>query len=345
VTNNTFACHLAVEQLSVTRPRCVLGLAPFLTLLLTLLFPVQAIADEEINGKVARIAVISDINGRYGSTEYHPRLDAAINRIIELRPSVVISTGDMVAGQRPTPKLTPQELVAMWRSFHLRVRVPLEQAGIPLIMTPGNHDASAYPGYEHERQAYANYHQDHPSSLTPQPGGQFPYYFAIEHQHVLLVSVDATRTGPLSPPQHEWLETQLQQPGAKILFGHLPLQPVARGRERDIVDDPDLEVLLGKYSVAAYLSGHHHAWFPGHRRGVNMLSIGNLGGNQRALIGTDQKTGFSFTLLDIDASGSMKVRAFAAPDFTEPVDILSLPESIGKGDRQLMRRDLVNDKK
>ena len=50
--------------------------------------------------KPLRVAVISDINGRYGATAYHPRVAVAMQRIIALEPDLVISTGDMVAGQR-----------------------------------------------------------------------------------------------------------------------------------------------------------------------------------------------------------------------------------------------------
>ena len=47
-----------------------------------------------------RVAVISDLNGSYGSTAYAKEVARAVERIIDLRPDLVISTGDMVAGQR-----------------------------------------------------------------------------------------------------------------------------------------------------------------------------------------------------------------------------------------------------
>jgi len=45
-----------------------------------------------------RVAVISDMNGSYGSTEYESTVDGAVRRIVALKPNLVISTGDMVAG-------------------------------------------------------------------------------------------------------------------------------------------------------------------------------------------------------------------------------------------------------
>ena len=309
-----------------------------LMLLALLLFTALAVASDPV-----RIVVISDINGRYGSTEYHPRVAAAISQIIDLKPRLVISTGDMVAGQRARPRLMRTDLDAPWQSFHRQVRAPLERAGIPLVMTPGNHDASAYPGFEHERAAYADYHRAHPPALAPRPEGNFPYHFALEHGDLLLLSVDATRIGPLDADQRDWLATQLQWPGPKIVFGHLPLQPVARGREREVITDPALEALLAEHDVSAYLSGHHHAWYPGHRGGVTMLSVGNLGGNQRALTGTDHLTGFTFAVLELDAAGDLQARALVAPDFAVEVDILQLPRAIGRGEHRLVRRDLARE--
>ena len=47
---------------------------------------------------------------------------------------------------------------------------PLRAAGIPLVMTPGNHDASAYAAYAVERAMYKRYHARHPPTLTARPG-------------------------------------------------------------------------------------------------------------------------------------------------------------------------------
>jgi hypothetical protein len=295
------------------------------------------------SGEASRIVVISDINGRYGSTGYHQRVSSAVERIIAMQPDLVISTGDMVAGQRPSPKLQRAELETMWRNFHRFVRQPLEGAGIPVLMTPGNHDASVYPGFELEREAYTEYHADHPPGIEPQPAGRFPYHYATEYRGLLLISLDATASGPLPAPQREWLATALEDAGryhAVLVFGHLPLQPVATGRERDVITDPELESLIAAAGVKAYLSGHHHAYYPGRRGGVDMLSMGNLGGNQRKLVGTNVRTGFSFALLEIDARGVLGITAYLAPHYERILAPETLPPRIGSGDRALRRRDV-----
>jgi len=311
-------------------------------LLLCLLFALSPARGEE--GTPVRIAVISDINGRYGSTSYDGRVTEAIQRIIELAPDLVIGTGDMVAGQRPHPPLTLAQLLAMWQGFNDTVQRPLAEAGIPLLMTPGNHDASAYTNYQLERTVYREYQSRQRPPLAIAPGGDYPFHYRADLGGVRLISVDATRSGPLDPTQRRWLAGELASRDGvthTLVFGHLPLQPVTRGRERDVVDDPELESLLLTGRVNAYLSGHHHGFYPGQRLGIAMLAGGNLGGNQRALVGTNQRTGYNFSLLTLAPDGTLAVAAYTGAGFTQAIDFHTLPESIGQGDRRLWRRDLA----
>ena len=71
-----------------------------------------------------KIVIISDINGSYGSTEYHSRVHNAVEAIIKLKPDLVISAGDMVAGQKQ-PLLDQEHLDRMWASFNRVVADPL----------------------------------------------------------------------------------------------------------------------------------------------------------------------------------------------------------------------------
>ena len=126
-----------------------------------------------------RIVVISDLNGSYGSTSYSKRIPVAIQRIIEMKPDLVISTGDMVAGQRK-PVLGAGEVRAMWAAFHRVVSDPLAQAGIPLAVTPGNHDASAYGGFEGERKIFGEEWRARKPDLRFLDGADYPFFYAFE---------------------------------------------------------------------------------------------------------------------------------------------------------------------
>lgn len=293
-----------------------------------------------------RIAVVSDLNGRYGSTDYAPRVDAAIARIIELAPDLVLVTGDMVAGQRRAPKLDRQALTAMWDAFDSTVRAPLAQAGIPLAVTPGNHDASAYRGFALEREVYAEEWAERPD-VRMIDAGTYPFAYAFSVGDVLFVSIDATTIGALPPEQMAWLERVLEGAGtrfrASIAFSHLPLWPFAIGREREIIADPALATLFSRAGVDLHLSGHHHAYYPGRKDGMLFVSQSCLGGGPRRLVGTAAPAAHSFTMVEIDDEGRIDIHALAAPDYTERVDHLALPERIVTPVATLVRMDMPEE--
>lgn len=59
-----------------------------------------------------RVVVISDLNGSYGSTDYSSHVSRAVSRIKEIKPDVILITGDMVAGMK-----NGLNYQAMWDSF------------------------------------------------------------------------------------------------------------------------------------------------------------------------------------------------------------------------------------
>lgn len=297
------------------------------------------------NAGSLQIAVISDLNGSYGSTKYGRDVSAAIKRIIELRPDLVIVTGDMIAGQRVSPKLSRSQLNLMWQSFDRNVRRPLKQAQIPLLVTPGNHDASAYGGFDAERRVYAETWHSWGPELPLADGQNFPFYYSAKLENVLFVSLDVTTVGSLPREQMNWLKGQIEdvssRPRATILFSHLPLWPVAENRERETIGDPALQALLTSSGVELYLSGHHHAYYPGVNSGVLFVAQSCLGGGSRRLIGSSRRAQKSFTIIEIDEAGKIDQYALAAPAFVNRIDLSSLPRSIGSGRSKLIRSDLA----
>lgn len=288
-----------------------------------------------------RIAVISDLNGSYGSTRYGDAVHAAIARITDMKPDLVISTGDMVAGQQTNPHLPDDQVTAMWRAFDAAVTTPLAEAGIPFVVTPGNHDASAYGGFEQEREIYSRVWGSRAPDLDFVDRADFPFRYALSANGVLLVSLDVTTLGALSNSQFAWLDDLLTQEAprhkAVVLFSHLPLWPFAEKRQNDVIGDPKLQDLLVRHGVDLYLSGHHHAYYPGVADGILMVSQSCLGSGPRVLLGATHRSPKSFTFIDIADDGTINEQAFQAPDFMTPVNLIDLPESIGR----LVRRDLA----
>ncbi|HVJ17560.1 MAG TPA: metallophosphoesterase [Polyangiaceae bacterium] len=283
------------------------------------------------------LAVISDLNQGYGSTVYGRDVHAAVRALTErLRPGLVLITGDMVAGQR-----SGVDAPAMWRGFRSAVIEPLRRAGIAIAPTPGNHDAS--PSFTTERAEYVGQWQARDAGLDFIDAERYPLRYSFSFQGAFFLSLDAASVGPLSAEQRGWVEQQLDNAKSfpvKIAFGHLPLHPIARGREREILNDDKLEALFVRHGVDLYASGHQHAYYPGATPGLRQLAMPCLGAGARALIGTSQASASALALLRIDGPDVTEVEAFAAPDFTKVIARETLPPRITLGRHTLVRDDL-----
>lgn len=305
--------------------------------LLLLLLPVIACAVEPL-----RVVIISDMNGSYGSTRYEPSVAAAMARIFDLKPDLVISTGDMVAGQR-RPHLLRNEVEPMWHAFHEQVSEPLVSAGIPFAVTPGNHDGSAYKGFGLERAIFAEQWTSRRPEVRFLDDAGYPFYYAFVFGDVLFMSLDATVVGRLPQQQMDWLRTVLEKHGSdhrrRVVFSHIPLWPFAQGREREFIGDPELQTLLEEADVDLFLSGHHHAFYPGAKGSVAFVSQSCLGAGPRRLLGTKSKSQRSFTLIDF-TDDAMRIAAFVTPQFKVEVDWNTLPAHIRSAATELQRADL-----
>lgn len=277
------------------------------------------------------VVAIADINSSYGSTTYTEPVHAAVRRILELRPDLVLGVGDMVAGQR-----AGVDSAAMWAGFREAVADPLERAGVPLALTPGNHDASGYDDFAAERAAFVDeWSRRRPAGVEMLDGRAYPLRYAFTMGPALFVSLDATETGAMAREQLDWLRRQLEAGAsrtAKIVFGHLPIRPVAIGRENDWIGGSELEALLEAHGVDVYLSGHHHAYYPSRTGSLRQVALGCLAG-PRPLIGTDRPSPRTLVVLRASATGDVTVEPYTGVRFDEPVDVSTLPAQVGTGDR------------
>jgi hypothetical protein len=290
-----------------------------------------------------RVAVISDLNGAYGSTDYGGAVDRAVSRIVELKPDLVISTGDMVGGQRKPP-LDREQLERMWQAFHTHVSDPLAAARIPLAVTPGNHDGSAYRGFEQERAIYREQWLPRSPQVRFVDNAGYPFHYAFEIADVLFISLDATTVGRLTRTQMDWLRRILDKHGPgharRIVFSHVPLWAFTQGREREFIGDPDLETLLVSAGVDLYLSGHHHAFYPGVKSGIGFIAQSCLGSGPRRLIGTRERSKRGFTWLEFGGNG-IEVAAYREPDFRAEIGWDGLPRQIHTATGDMVRADLA----
>jgi hypothetical protein len=255
-----------------------------------------------------RIVVISDLNSSYGSTEYEPEVHRAVRLIREeWRPELVLAAGDLIAGQRPT--LTDDNVRAMWAAFDDAVGRPLREASIPFGFTLGNHDGSAFPAHRRDREFAVDHWRrpEHHPGVRFVDGTHFPVYYSFVQGPVFVLAWDASYAGTADDEaMMAWVREQLASPCAqaaryRFVLGHLPLYAVAEGRNRpgEVLDQPDsLRALLERHGVHTYVSGHHHAHFPGRRGALELLYTGALGQGARPLIGSDRPPVQTVTILD-----------------------------------------------
>jgi 3',5'-cyclic AMP phosphodiesterase CpdA len=231
----------------------------------------------------------------------------------------------------------------MWHAFHEHVSDPLASADIVLAVTPGNHDGSAYTGFDLERSIFAEQWTPRRPEVRFLDDAGYPFYYAFEVGGVLFVSLDATVVGHLPQHQMDWLRQVLEEHGPayrrRVVFSHVPLWPFAQGREREYIGDPELQTLLETTGVDLFLSGHHHAFYPGARDGIAFVSQSCLGAGPRRLLGTKNKSQRSFTLIEF-SDDAMQIAAFVAPQFEVEVDWNTLPTHIRSFAAELKRADL-----
>ena len=313
--------------------------------LLTAGLPTAATAQPDPPRGDVRLVVISDLNGSYGSTGYDPLVDSTIARIRRVwQPDVVLIAGDMIAAQKRS--LTDSTVRAMWRAFDRHVAAPLREAGIPFGFTIGNHDGSA-SGFTRDRRLAAAYwqHPAHDPGVSFVDSSRFPFQYSFLHDSLYVVAWDAS-SAKVQDASH--VTQMLARPEAKkaamrLVLGHLPLYAVAEGRNRpgEILQRPDsLRMLLAAHKVHTYISGHHHAYFPGRRGELELLHSGILGGGPRPLLGQTEPSPRTVTILDVDpASSRMRYTTLDARTLT-PVDLHTLPQVLRGINGYVLRRDV-----
>jgi 3',5'-cyclic AMP phosphodiesterase CpdA len=303
-----------------------------------------------------RIVAISDLNGAYGSTDYDPDVDKAIALIPFWRPDLVVAGGDMVAGQ--SPSLTTAQIQAMWAAFDAHVRAPLDAAGIPFGFTIGNHDASGARGangqftFQQERDLATAYWQDpaHDPGVEFSDRTDFPFFYTFRQGDVFFMAWDGS-THQIPADKLAWVEQSLASEAAqsarlRILLSHLPLYAVAEGRNApgEVMANADqLRAMLEKYDVHTYISGHHHAYYPGHRGDLQLLHMGIIGSGPRALIDSNTPRWKAVTVLDVDydEAGSEQIRYTTYDIQTlERIEYGQLPRYLTGHNGMVLRRDV-----
>jgi hypothetical protein len=302
-----------------------------------------------------RLVVISDLNSAYGSTEYEPEVDKGIALVPFWQPDLVLCSGDMVAGQDRT--LTDDRIRAMWAAFDQHVTAPLRQQNTPYGFTMGNHDASAALAangtfiFQRERDLAVEYWHNpaHDPGLQFVDRFEFPFYYTFEKNGVFFMAWDGS-SSRIPPDKLQWVEQTLASEAAqsakmRILVSHLPLYAVATGRDApsEVMDNADaLREMLERYNVHTYVSGHHHAYYPGHKGNLQLLHTGILGSGPRAYIESNLPPRKTITVVDINFN-SPEMTTYTTFDIQTLAQIQSneVPRFLTGHNGMVLRRDIT----
>lgn len=308
---------------------------------------------QPIGNNQVKIVVISDLNSQYGSTSYEPEVHQAISLIEKWQPDLVLCGGDMVAGQKLS--LSTSQIKAMWAAFELQIAKPLRDRSIPFGFTIGNHDGSGAISegnliFKRERELASAYWNNSNQNyfLNFVDRAKFPFYYTFEQQGIFFLVWDAS-TNVISPQQLAWVEQSLASERARratrrIAIGHLPLYPVAVGREQPgeyLEAAEQLRSLLEKYRVHTYISGHDHAYYPGKKGQLELLNAGASGSGARQLINSNLLPRQTITIVEIDLSIDTTIYTTYDLKTLKIIDPNTLPPFILAPNGKVLRRDLT----
>jgi predicted MPP superfamily phosphohydrolase len=285
-----------------------------------------------------RVVVISDFNGSYGSVKYGPQVHSAIKKVTELNPDIVISTGDMVAGQK-----SGLDYQSMWDAFNQAVTIPLLNKSIPFAITVGNHDGSGYSQYSLEREFFVKQWNRYKADLNYLDDSNYPLYYSFEVNEMLFISIDTTLVGNLSKSQLIFLQQQLSlynNKKHKFIFTHVPMFQFNQDSINESYFDNNILSLIKQYNVQFYLTGHQHTYYPGFFDGTHHISQACLGAGARKLIGSDVVSARAITVIDLYDTHS-EVFALYGDQFEKRVDHATLPQSLTSKNKTLWLKDYV----
>ncbi|MEN9530426.1 MAG: hypothetical protein RI932_2299 [Pseudomonadota bacterium] len=324
-------------------------------LFLGLAFRANAQGNPRINPHSTRLCFISDLNGSYGSVALPSSVHDGISQLTKLNCGLVVGAGDLVAGQDPS--LTESHLRSMWDEFQRVVLMPLDLAGVPILTALGNHDASAARSasggyiYQRERNVAADVWL---KRLIGSVSGavewlsreDYPFFYSVRFGTTGLVFMDGSSATEVRR-KRAWLENELSALAAhpsistRIVVGHLPLFAVARGRDRAgeiLADSRELYELFDRNKVDFYVSGHHHAFFPGRvpewsrAHGTVQISLGALGDGPRRLLGEHGiSPRQSISFLDINEAMSVMENRFSLQTLSPYTGEILSPRELPEG--------------
>ena len=115
-----------------------------------------------------------------------------------------------------------------------------------------------------------------------------------------------------------------------------------RDRPGEYLNEADeLRQLLERHNVHTYISGHHHAYFPGKVGNLNTLNLGALGSGPKSLLATTTAPFQTLTIMDVFLATASTVYTTYNMNTLEVIDPQALPRQIVGPNGRELRRDVA----
>jgi 3',5'-cyclic AMP phosphodiesterase CpdA len=194
--------------------------------------------------------------------------------IAATQPAFVITTGDTIEG------LDDSTAESQWRQWEKIIR---PYHGIPLYLTPGNHDIWS-PRSEALFQQYASH----------------PLHYSFDYEQAHFTVLDNSQSDALSPAEFQFLEADLSRHAAQ------PLKFVISHRPSWLIDaavtntSAPFHQLMKKYGVQFVLAGHVHQMIYAKVEGISYVSLPSAGGHLRVSGAYKDGWFFGYTMVQVN---------------------------------------------
>jgi len=189
-------------------------------------------------------------------------------------PAFIVTVGDTIEG------LNDATADREWREAQqIFIR------GIPLYLTPGNHDIWS----------------DLSETLFRKYSGHPPHY-SFDHDQAHFTILDNSRDDQFSAAEMAWLEADLRahekQP-VKFVFSHRPSWIV-----EILLKNPQsaFHQLMKTYGVQYVISGHVHQMLHSNFEGIEYFSMPSAGGHLRGTMKYEDGWFFAHTMVDVSGA-------------------------------------------
>jgi hypothetical protein len=195
-------------------------------------------------------------------------------QLAEEHPAFVVSVGDTIQG------LDDATAATEWRQILAELR---PYRGIPLYLTPGNHDVWSALSERLFRQ-YAGH----------------PLHYSFDYAQAHFTILDDSRSGEIPAPELEYLERDLEAHAAqplKFIVSHRPSWLLNAG-----LGNPDfpLHRRAKKFGVQYVVAGHVHQMIHIELEGVSYISLPSAGGHLRLSGQYEDGWFFGHTLVEVN---------------------------------------------